>query len=205
MAGTAQERAASAGACERSGRWDRWSREGRQADPAHDLATASPDRYRPGLAAPLGSLGIRFSALGRPAETLRVTEEAAAMFRELAAVSPDRHRPDLAASPGNPADALLALKLTPHALRPLRFVTDPETTSHPALAHPVMIFGTHPARPPHTATPSRMQPSRDEASPDRIHAGQRPFPQVVAVSGSNQRKLSRRFSDRSRRRVCTTK
>src|ERR1017187_1576919 len=61
------------------------------------------------------------------------------------------------------------------------------------MADPVMIFGTHT-----TATgirPLRAAYSRPETkpAPDRIRAGQRPYPQVVAVLGSNQRRLSRRF------------
>ena len=60
-----------------------------------ELAAASPDRYRPDLAGSLANLGVRFSALGRPADALPVTEEAVAMCRELAAASPDRYRPDL--------------------------------------------------------------------------------------------------------------
>jgi Tetratricopeptide repeat len=63
-----------------------------------ELAVASPDRYRPGLAASLSNLGAWFSELGRPAEALPVTEEAVAAYRELAAASPDRYRPGLAAS-----------------------------------------------------------------------------------------------------------
>jgi tetratricopeptide (TPR) repeat protein len=81
-----------------------------------ELATASPDRYRPDLARSLSNLGVRFSELGRPADALPVTEEAVAVFRELATASPDRYRPDLANSLNNlgvrfsalgrPADAL---------------------------------------------------------------------------------------------------
>jgi tetratricopeptide (TPR) repeat protein len=64
----------------------------------------------------LDHLGIRFSALGRPAEALATTEEAVTIWRELAAANPDRYRPDLAASLtnlgaclwdlGRPAEAL---------------------------------------------------------------------------------------------------
>jgi hypothetical protein len=43
-------------------------------------------------------LGVRYSALGRPADGLPVTEEAVAIRRELAAAMPDRYRPDLARS-----------------------------------------------------------------------------------------------------------
>ena len=81
-----------------------------------ELAAASPDRYRPDLAASLNNLGVLFSELGRPADALPVAEEAVAMYRELAAASPDRYRPDLAAALtnlgsriselGRPADAL---------------------------------------------------------------------------------------------------
>ena len=66
-----------------------------------ELAAASPDRYRPDLAASLSNLGVTFSELGRPAEALPVAEEAVAIRRELAAASPDRYRPDLAASLSN--------------------------------------------------------------------------------------------------------
>src|ERR1035441_8772829 len=58
-------------------------------------------RVRPDLARSLDNLGVRFSALGRPAEALPVTEEAVALYRELAAASPDRYRPDLARSLAN--------------------------------------------------------------------------------------------------------
>ena len=64
----------------------------------------------------LSSLGVRLSAVGRPADALPVSEEAVNMYRELAAASPDRYRPDLASSLtnlgnrfselGRPADAL---------------------------------------------------------------------------------------------------
>jgi hypothetical protein len=64
----------------------------------------------------LSALGVWFSALGRPADALPVTEEAVATYRELAAASADRYRPDLASALGNlgvrfsalgrPADAL---------------------------------------------------------------------------------------------------
>ena len=66
-----------------------------------ELAAASPDRYRPDLAASLTNLGVWFSELGRPAEALPVTQEAVAIRRELAAASPDRYRPDLADSLDN--------------------------------------------------------------------------------------------------------
>jgi tetratricopeptide (TPR) repeat protein len=66
----------------------------------------------------LESLGVWFSALGRPADALPVTEESVAIRRELAAANPDRYLPDLAASLSNlgiwfselgrPADALPA-------------------------------------------------------------------------------------------------
>ena len=62
-----------------------------------ELAAAYPDRYRPDLAASLSNLGVRFSALGRPAEALPAEQEAVAIRRELAAAYPDRYRPDLAA------------------------------------------------------------------------------------------------------------
>ena len=80
-----------------------------------ELAAASPDRYRPDLAAALNDLGVTLSELGRPADALPVTR-GGATYRELAAVSPDRYRPDLAAALSNlgvpfsalgrPADAL---------------------------------------------------------------------------------------------------
>ena len=63
-----------------------------------ELAAAYPDRYRPDLASSLSNLGVLFSALGRPAEALPVTQEAVEIRRELAAANPDRYRPDLASS-----------------------------------------------------------------------------------------------------------
>ena len=56
-----------------------------------------------------------FSALGRPADALPVTQEAVAIRRELAAASPDRYRPDLARSLTNLAEALMALDRTADA------------------------------------------------------------------------------------------
>jgi Tetratricopeptide repeat len=53
-----------------------------------ELTVASPDRYRPDLAAALDNLGVRFSELGRPADALPVIEEAVASYRELAAATP---------------------------------------------------------------------------------------------------------------------
>jgi hypothetical protein len=41
-----------------------------------ELAKVNPARYRPDLATSLTNLGIRFSALGRPAEALSASEEA---------------------------------------------------------------------------------------------------------------------------------
>jgi hypothetical protein len=51
----------------------------------------------------LSTLGLRLSALGRPADALAVTGEAVTIRRELAAASPDRYRPDLAQSLTNRA------------------------------------------------------------------------------------------------------
>ena len=67
-----------------------------------ELAGASPDHYRPGLAHSLTNLGIRLSEVGRPADALPVTEDAVAMYRELAAASPNLYRSDLARSLANP-------------------------------------------------------------------------------------------------------
>ena len=77
----------------------------------------------------LSALGVRFSALGRPADALPVTEEAVAMYRELAAASPDRYRPHLADSLtnlgvrfselGRPADGLPVTEKA-HVRRPAR-------------------------------------------------------------------------------------
>ena len=85
-----------------------------------------------------------------------------------------RGQPGLAPAPTSPprrATPLMCswhssapLHLTPHALRPRRSVADLKPASRPALAHPVMIFGTHSA-----ATgirPLRAAYSRpDETSP----------------------------------------
>jgi hypothetical protein len=57
----------------------------------------------------LSNLGVRFSALGRPAEALLVAQEAMAMYRELAAASPGRHRPGLASSLDSLTTILAAL------------------------------------------------------------------------------------------------
>jgi len=63
-----------------------------------ELAAANPDKYRPGLAASLLTLGPVLSELGHPAAALPVTEEAVAIRRELAAANPDKYRSDLARS-----------------------------------------------------------------------------------------------------------
>jgi len=83
-----------------------------------ELAEANPGRYRPELATSLTNLGIRFSALGRPAQALPASEEAVAIRRELAEANPGRYRPELATSLtnlavtfsvlGRPAEALPA-------------------------------------------------------------------------------------------------
>ncbi len=57
----------------------------------------------------LSVLGIRFSALGRPADALPAVEEAITIHRQLAAADPDRHRPDLAAALTALAEVLTAL------------------------------------------------------------------------------------------------
>jgi tetratricopeptide (TPR) repeat protein len=44
----------------------------------------------------LTNLGLRLSALGRPADALPPAEEAVAIYRDLAAADPDRYRPHLA-------------------------------------------------------------------------------------------------------------
>jgi tetratricopeptide (TPR) repeat protein len=64
----------------------------------------------------LANVGVRFSALGRPADALLAEQEAVSIRRDLAAANPDRHNPDLAQSLNNlsvtfselgrPADAL---------------------------------------------------------------------------------------------------
>jgi hypothetical protein len=76
------------------------------------VGAPSPDRYRPDLAQSLNNLAVMFSALGRPADVLLVTEEAVALRRELAAASPDRYYPDLAQSLTGLAEALRALDRT---------------------------------------------------------------------------------------------
>jgi hypothetical protein len=82
----------------------------------------------------LHHLGMRLTALGRFADALPVTEEAAAIHRGLAAADPDRHLSHLAASLGNlgtilselgrPADALTATEEAVAIHRELA-VTDP--------------------------------------------------------------------------------
>lgn len=56
-----------------------------------------------------------YSALGRPAGALPLTEEAVAIRRELAATIPDRYRPDLAQSLSALADVLAQLDKTAEA------------------------------------------------------------------------------------------
>ena len=63
-----------------------------------ELAAASPDRYRPGLAASLANLGIRLAELGRRADALPVTKEAVVRCLKLAAATLDCYRPDFARS-----------------------------------------------------------------------------------------------------------
>jgi tetratricopeptide (TPR) repeat protein len=74
-----------------------------------ELAAASPDRYRPDLAAALNNLSVRFSELGRPAEALPAIEETVTIHRELVAASPGRYRPDLAQSLTNLGEVLEAV------------------------------------------------------------------------------------------------
>jgi tetratricopeptide (TPR) repeat protein len=66
-----------------------------------ELAAASPDEYRPGLAASLSNLSILLSRLGLAGEALPPMEEAATLYRDLAAASLDPYRPDLAKSLDN--------------------------------------------------------------------------------------------------------
>lgn len=77
-----------------------------------ELAQANPGRHRQDLAASLANLGVRYSALGRLADALPVTEEAVTIDRELARANPDRYRPRLGAS-------LIGLAASP-AYRPHR-------------------------------------------------------------------------------------
>ncbi len=65
------------------------------------LTDTDREIYLPDLARSLSNLGVRFSALGRPAEALPVTEEAVQTYRELAETYPDLYRPDLASSLSN--------------------------------------------------------------------------------------------------------
>ncbi|MGV9774253.1 tetratricopeptide repeat protein, partial [Streptosporangium sp. NPDC003464] len=82
-----------------------------------ELAEAYPDRYRPDLATSLSNLGVRFSALGHPAEALPMTQEAVAIRRELAEAYPDRYRPDLATSLTNLGITFLELGRPTEAAR----------------------------------------------------------------------------------------
>ena len=67
-----------------------------------ELAAASPDRYRPDLAASLANIGKVLSELGRPdRRPAGRPRRPSAIYRELAAASPARYRPDLARSLGN--------------------------------------------------------------------------------------------------------
>ncbi|MFC7590283.1 tetratricopeptide repeat protein [Nonomuraea antimicrobica] len=81
-----------------------------------ELTAASPDRYRPDLAASLTNLGNCFSELGRPDKALPVTQEAVTIRRELTAASPERYRPDLAASLTNLGNRLAELGRPAEAL-----------------------------------------------------------------------------------------
>jgi tetratricopeptide (TPR) repeat protein len=65
----------------------------------------------------LANLGVRFLALGRPAEAFPLIEEAVAIRRELAAAYPDRYRPDLADSLVVLGDVLEGLNRTTEAER----------------------------------------------------------------------------------------
>ena len=67
-----------------------------------ELAAASPDRYRPDLAASLSNLGVRLSELGLSRRRLlSASRRRWRSVRELAAASPDRYPPDLADSLSN--------------------------------------------------------------------------------------------------------
>ena len=74
-----------------------------------DLAAASPDRYRPDLAAMLANLSVTLMDLGRPADAVTAAREAAAIQRELAAAIPGRYRLDLAQALDNYGVALSAV------------------------------------------------------------------------------------------------
>jgi tetratricopeptide (TPR) repeat protein len=96
-----------------------------------ELAAASPDRYRPALADSLSNVGVRFSALGRSAEALRVTEEAVVMYRELAAAYPDRYGSELARSLRALSQALEKLGRTAEADATRREANDQPQSGQP--------------------------------------------------------------------------
>ncbi|MET9572450.1 tetratricopeptide repeat protein, partial [Streptomyces virginiae] len=65
------------------------------------LADHDPATYEPALATSLSNLGIRLSEVGRGAEALTATEQAAEIRRRLAAGNPAAHEPALATSLSN--------------------------------------------------------------------------------------------------------
>jgi hypothetical protein len=83
---------------------------GRPAD-----ALAITEEAHPDLAHSLINLGDSFPALGRPADTLPVQQQAVATYRELAKVDPNRYRPELAHSLPFFGDMLSALGREPEA------------------------------------------------------------------------------------------
>ena len=151
-----------------------------------ELATASPDRYRPDLAHSLHYLGVRFFALRRHAEALPPAQEAVGIYRELDAAIPDRYRPDLADSLDylgawlselhRPADAL---PLTQEAVEIYRELTAARPDRYrPGLARSLYHLGIHLSevgRPDEALSPAReaVEISRElaAASPDQYRQG----------------------------------
>lgn len=82
------------------------------------LAAASPDRYRPELAANLTNLGSWLAEQGQPEAALGPTREAAGLYQDLAGADPDRYRPDLAAALTNLGNWLAELGHPDQALDP---------------------------------------------------------------------------------------
>ncbi|MGW4652391.1 tetratricopeptide repeat protein [Kitasatospora sp. NPDC004289] len=65
------------------------------------LAAADPDAYLPSLARALNNLSVRLGEVGRRAEGLAASEEAARHYRTLTAADPDAYLPSLAAALNN--------------------------------------------------------------------------------------------------------
>ena len=115
-----------------------------------ELAAASPDAFRPGLADSLNNLSADLAGVGRLEDALAAAEEATGLYRELAADRPDAFRPDLAGSLNNlvvslaglgrPEDALAAAEETAGLYREL--AADRPDAFRPGLARSLNNLAT---------------------------------------------------------------